>query len=364
MLSWHYSFVRGEIEAPFTVNSDAEYYQDLRKRLTKFVNSLQDVADEESIMIAKKYSDKVCEALRDYYRGNISSCHQRIQNLVKNCGDNTIANALLNQSRAFPGKQGSEIQFFRARLSDHTVTFKPKEMLHHPFSMRGKTGNYRFSIPGVTSLYLSNSSYGCWIELGCPAEHAFNVSPFVLDGKQRIFNLAVTSNNLSHLESDEDLYCWIKLLVLMIATSYKVEEKNRIFKSEYIVSQSIMLACKKLKYDGVAYYSKRVTNEMFANVAVNLALFADYSPYKSYSEICNHLKVDDSLNYQLFRQLGLPTTKNHYDLRVASIDDFISIGNSKHRYDYRDTEFYRFDEHLFSRWHEKDSVVWGNALIE
>lgn len=118
MLSWHYSFVRGEIEAPFTVNSDAEYYQDLRKRLTKFVNSLQDVADEESIMIAKKYSDKVCEALRDYYRGNISSCHQRIQNLVKNCGDNTIANALLNQSRAFPGKQGSEIQFFRARLSN------------------------------------------------------------------------------------------------------------------------------------------------------------------------------------------------------------------------------------------------------
>lgn len=64
-------------------------------------------------------------------------------------------------------------------------------MLHLPFPMRGKTGNYRFSIPGIPSLYLGNSSYACWLELGRPAEYKFNVSPVVLDGSQKIFNLAV-----------------------------------------------------------------------------------------------------------------------------------------------------------------------------
>ena len=44
-----------------------------------------------------------------------------------------------------------------------------------------KTGSYRFSIPGITSLYLGNTSYACWIEMGRSAEHDFNVSSVVLD---------------------------------------------------------------------------------------------------------------------------------------------------------------------------------------
>ena len=190
MLTWIQSFSEKEIHAPFFVNKDSEYYNDLRKRLTAFVNILKKAsADEESIRVAKKYSDKICEGLRDYYHGRVSACHQKILNLVKGCTYNKLALSLLNESRAFPGLRGTEIQFFRARLSNMAQTFSPKEMLHHPFTLRGVTGNYRFSIPGVTSLYLANSSYGCWIELGRPSEHDFNVSPFVLDGGQKIFHL-------------------------------------------------------------------------------------------------------------------------------------------------------------------------------
>lgn len=59
--------------------------------------------------------------------------------------------------------------------------------------------------------------------------------------------------------------------MLDIATSYRVKEVNRTFKSEYIISQSIMMACKKLGYSGVAYYSKRVDDIAFARCAINLA---------------------------------------------------------------------------------------------
>lgn len=210
---------------------------------------------------------------------------------MKGCCDNKLADSLLTESRAFPGVLGTEIQFFRARTSDTAQTFSPKEMLHHPFRLRGMTGNYRFSIPGVTSLYLANSSYGCWIELGRPSEHDFNVSPFVLDGSQRVFNLAVMTRHIFHLKSDDDVHCWIKLLVLMIATSYKVNEKSRVFKSEYIVSQSVMLACKRLGFAGVAYFSKRVESELFAVTAINLALFAEYKKGQEYGEICNDTGV-------------------------------------------------------------------------
>ncbi len=61
-----------------------------------------------------------------------------------------------------------------------------------------------------------------------------------------------------------------------MATSYTLKESGSIFKLEYIVSQSIMLECKELGYDGVAYFSKLVSDEMFAYAVTNFALFRPY----------------------------------------------------------------------------------------
>lgn len=226
--------------------------------------------------------------------------------------------ASLYESRAFPGVQNTEIQFFRARSESSAKPMSLKDMLHLPFGLRGKSGNYRFSIPGIISLYLANTSYGCWVEMGKPSEHDFYVAPIVLDGTQKIFNLAVSARLLFVLSdgAEDYIHCWVKLLVLMIATSYIINETDRSFKSEYIVSQSIMMACKKRGYDGVAYFSKRVEDEMFAFNAINLALFADYKKGAEYGEICRHLKVDEPLNYQLFRQLNHSSTYKNYNLRV------------------------------------------------
>lgn len=173
-MNWIKNLCDNEIRPPFEIEKDIEYYDDLRRRLTHFVKRLEEVdADEESIRIAKTYSDKVCESLRDYYKGRVSSCHQRIDNLIKECGNHELAVTNLNESRAFSGDKSSEIQFFRARTSNDAQTMIPKDMLHLPFGLRGKSGNYRFSIPGVISLYLANTSYGCWVEMGKPAEHDF-----------------------------------------------------------------------------------------------------------------------------------------------------------------------------------------------
>lgn len=71
-------------------------------------------ADEESLKIIKKYSDKVKESLRLYYDGSISKAHTIIRNLVKGCENDSLAVSTITNSEAFPGIKGTEIQFFRA----------------------------------------------------------------------------------------------------------------------------------------------------------------------------------------------------------------------------------------------------------
>ena len=300
----------------------------------------------------------------NYYKGNISTTHNQIKNLVKNSINNELAVSNINKCYAFPGKYNSEVQLFRSRLSENVQTFKAIEMLHLPFDERGKTGNYRFSMPGVPSLYLGNTSYACWLEMGCPPEHTFNVAPVVLDGSQRIFNLAVMIKDFKDLNDfdEERVHCWLKLIMLMIATSYRVNEENRCFKSEYIISQGIMLACKSLEIDGVAYYSKRVDDEIFAMAAVNVALFAEFRFYKKYAKICEKLKIDDSFNYSLYKQLGTIDKQKNINMRIDGCPMINNIGTYKRQYGYRFTEFYKFDKFIYSSWDDKDSQDWGDVL--
>lgn len=366
-LTWVKEIIVKELYAPFVVEKDEEYYSDLRKKYKLLYQLAKDAgADNESLTIIKKYSDKIKESIRLYYDGSISKAHNVIRKLIKGCENDKLAVNTLINSEAFSGSKGTEIQFFRARLSDDAKSFKAKDMLHLPLSMLGKTGNYRFSIPGIPSLYLGNSSYACWLELGCPPDYRFNVSPVVLEGNQKIFNLAVMSRNwlrLNELEKSK-VHSWLKLLVLMMATSYTVNESGRIFKSEYIVSQSIMLACKELGYDGVAYFSKRVSDEVFAYAAINLALFAPYQRNKSYSSVCEHIKIDDSFNYSLYKQLGSANRDCAYELRLMRTGLTTNIGEYREgrQFQYVMTEFCAFDKFLFSSWKQKDHINWGNVL--
>lgn len=308
------------------------------------------------------------EALDCYYKADIAKCNRIIGELIENIGEDPLAVNTLNKSDAFAGVQGSEIQLFRCRVGNPSNGFTVKDMLHLPKKMRSKSGNYRFSIPGNPSLYLANSSYGCWIETGFPAENDFNVSPVIMDGTQRIFNLAVSIRDFHALNEFEKnrVQCWLKLYMLTIATSYRVKENGRTFKSEYIISQSIMMECKKLGFDGIAYYSKRVYDEIFALCAINLVLFVNYDG--EYGDIIRHMKMDDAFNYGLYKQLNISLTQKEYDMRSTRTGFTTNIGNYDRQYPYKETKFLDFDKFLFTSWRDKpngkgkDEISWGISL--
>lgn len=347
---------------PYNIDLDSQYFSVLKKKLSLLINILKNgKASEGLISCAKNYSHKIIKTIRLYYKGKIIESHLLIRKLIKDCcRNNQFAVSDVNNSPSFPSpRKGecNEVQFFRARLCDHVVEFPAKEMLHIPFEKRTIVKSERFSIPGLPCLYLGTSSYVCWIEMGCPPDFQFNVSPVVLDNSQKIFNLTVALQDFYNVldygktNREERFCCLMKLFILNIATSFNVKEANRNFKSEYIISQMIMLACKDLELDGITYHSKRVSNDIFANIiGVNLVLFAKYDGECSLSKICDHLEIGDSFNYSMFKQLLNSQKYKEYSLRIDSSFVFKNIGNFKRQFPYNETEFYVFDKYLLANW--------------
>lgn len=363
---------------PFTIKRDVDYFPSLKNLLFAFVSDIEAHGAANKIVAAiNDYTQKIIASIELYYQGNLVDAQLVINEIISEFGDKAPAVTDINSSIAFPGggPDYSEIQFFRARLSDNVVEFSANEMLHIPFNMRHIVKSERFSIPGLPCLYLGNSSYACWVEMGCPADHRFNVAPVILDNSQRVLNLTVTMSNLlafndaSGAMAEEDAENYIinllKLMVLTLCTSYKVEEANRNFKSEYILPQMIMLACKSRHLDGITYYSKQIPYEGFAcTVGVNLVLFATYKGEESLSSICEHLEVGTSFNFAMFKQLLPCQTYKNYNLRISSSPYINNVGTKSHWFPYNETQFFEFDKYLFANWTNAKFCETALSLLE
>ena len=141
-----------------------------------------------------------------------------------------------------------------------------------------------------------------------------------------------------------------KSYLLSEFTSYCVNEKGREFKSEYILSQLITLACKSNHIDGISYISKRVSANTFGhNICMNLALFVPYEQGGKYSGITEtEMKIGQQINYAFFEKLkkaplNLPLEPLPYE-RTQRI---INIGDFENQVPYRETHFYDYDKYLY-----------------
>lgn len=352
---------------PIIIQNDCGYLPKLKKMLNMFSVDLNNSGLNNAIATEiDNYSNRVIEVIEQYYRGNVFSAQTKVFELLSSF-HSPPAVTLVNDCLAFTPFKDSEkvgVQFFRARLSNNVITFPAKEMLHIPFNKRGIVNTERFSIPGLPCLYLANTSYGCWIEMGSPADYKFNVSPFELDNTQKILNLTIAFFELKTILFEAEdfgvtldnkyITDLLKLFVLTLSTSFKVKSTGRTFKSEYILSQLIMLAAKDMGIDGISYLSKQVSDDLFAAVSgVNVVLFATYDGEEEHSIIIDHLTTDDSFNFSMFKQL-LPCQKyKKPKLRIDYSPYFNNIGSFDRQIKYQETEFYEFDKYIFGNWKKK-----------
>ena len=371
---WINDFIKQErFYAPYVIDKDSEYEAEFLSLVNDFVGAINQYAGLETNKYGeiKNFATTLQHVIHLRYEGEIIDAQEFIDECVGELMHGSISVCAANTIPAFWGynpsldKRNGEVQFFRARTVEEYGTYTAKDMFHIPFSKRAIASSERFSIPGLPCFYLGNTTYACWAEIGRPFDEKMAVSPVILQDNVKVFNLAVSFGDL--LEFQKDYFSdendretkfveYIKLMLLMMASSFVIKEEGRQFKSEYVIPQLLMLSLKKHGLDGVSYYSTRTIGGRFAYAAVNLALFptilpsdeADYS-----KELAKKVYLGDARNFGMYKHMQLSLEMWSYRLRVEEMPEHLYVNDGGIGIEYSFTDFRDFDCYLFRTW-DKD----------
>lgn len=344
---------------PKNLNKDNEYFEEVLKFMNTLIEDLRSNDIEQAyIKIAEEYKNLFQSVLTKYYEGKIVDAYNIINDLIKEYKDNYIIYSKLSKSFSFnyyviENKKWDEFIFFRARIGNIEKENKKNVLKHTPFDMISKIGSNRFSIPGQPCLYLGSTSYACWIEMDKPSDKDFNVGCILLNKDYEILNLStdiqVFLGAVSVLKEESDKQMMFKSYLLSQVTSFCVKEEKRNFKSEYIISQLITLACKSNGIEGISYISKRVSSNVFGHdICMNLALFVPYEHGKKYSSIMEtQMKIGIPVNYAYFEKLKrAPLCLSIEHFAYENSEYPTNIGDFENQIPYTETHFFDFDKYL------------------
>lgn len=394
---------------PIKLDYDKDYYSELKKKLNDYKNYIKNIncISENVIDDVEENVKLIIKSVKCYYNGDIAKAKNKIIKLLKKYTTNDFIISELDKSYAFRGlapfselldeeKDGYmndyremneyPLSFFKARLGNST--FEKKDMLHIPFCNRELVSTQRFSIPGVPCLYLGTTSYVCWLEMDKPQDSVFNVSSFKLPEDLKILNLVIDyeliNNQVKNLKKFENnkgkkeeniklLQSIIEIFPLVYATSFSVNNKERKFKSEYIVSQLIMQCLSELKINGIAYASKKVKDSTRAfPQCINLAIpmktnkkFQFENERDKYAHICENILLTEPVNLSEFIKMGgnnkahaigtwMPTFNYKFFSEDFSHQSLVYLSGKEILYKW--TEFANFDNYIFALKHDKANI--------
>ena len=205
-------------------------------------------------------------------------------------------------------------------------------MFIRPFEQREEILTYRYSVPGLPCLYLSNNLLTAWYELGCPDINSLQIARFELDkqlnklyfGDQRKL---LEYSDIEKTESDEKIIEYFTYFPLHAVCTIKTKNKNAVFKPEYIFPQLLMQWLHDEDIDMIEYMSTQInTNQIkgidafqFNNIAI---------PAKSFAKegVCEILKrsirVTEPISWQ-----NLNTANPHFatDLHTRRDKNFYKL---------------------------------------
>lgn len=386
-----YKISLNNFKLPISLDYDFEYHNELIKKLNKYIKEIREIEHfpNDIIKSTRENIKLITESLSYYYNANIEMAKKNIHQLLNKYKNNSFIISDIDSSYAFRGlasyddlkDQGyeydkmtiPELSFFKARIGNGK--FFKRDMLHIPFDKREFVKTQRFSIPGVPCLYLGTTSYVCWLEMNKPQDNEFNVSSYKVPTGLKILNLVGDqmlingqANICTKCEKDIKLRnlsllrAMIEFFPLICATSYSVKNKNREFKSEYIVSQLVMQCLEELGVDGIAYISKKVSGNIIGYPqCVNLAI-----PIKSngklkmksnvdkYGDLCRQILLTTPANFSEYQKIShsyVYSNETSY-INCYFTDGFPSlIELSGRNIPYHECTFSKFDNYVYSLEH-------------
>ncbi|MCR3758460.1 hypothetical protein KYB31_05550 [Clostridium felsineum] len=375
-MNWYDNIEKDDsLTLPVVIGSDNEYLNKLNKLLETYENKLISINVEKDIINQiKEFSKLILDCIDKYFKGNIEEARENLKNILRVIneedelivcdlnksfglrGFNYFENIPKDDIDSIKGEINEKIPLFKARVSDSIVEFDAYDMLHIPFDKRDIVKTQRFSIPGLPCMYFGTSSYVCWLELNKPLKSQFNVSEFEILKNFKILNLISSWSMISELSKKKswnysfDKHQIIKELMLIwplvCATSFRVkEDKDRQFKSEYIISQLLMQIINSIRIDGICYYSKRIPFDAYAfPYCVNLALPAKYTGESKISNICKYIKIRKPVNFEEYTMLKDDRTYKYKRECVYLFGSGVLLAQLIDNYS--NTKFYDFDMYL------------------
>lgn len=362
---------------PVVLKKDSDYVPELELILKQYEDYIAMVVNIEPSIIdsVKANISLLKKAVRSYFNADIQTAQGYILNILEKYKDNSFIVSNIDNNYAFRGLMQGRLfkpTFYRARTGECDYTHD--QMFHIPFDMRERISSQRFSIPGIPCLYLGTTSYVCWLELGKPNDRDFNVSAVNVDSSCKILNLVISESLINgtstmvkseypNYKSIDQLKALIEFWPLVCATSFKINDNKRNFKSEYIVFQLITQNLKHLNIDGVAYTSKHVIDYSGFPQCINLALPMWYSGDFTFTQQNSKLYIDkefeitDSINLSEFMKVPKDNIIEETRGKISFVNNYFSNTNSytstvklcaSNTY-YFNTDFAKLDNFLLSR---------------
>lgn len=346
-------------DSEYFPNFVKSFFQNYLELLEKFDGSLKEELNKELSTI-ENLTTKLCESIDNYYVGNVYQSYKIFEEAI-----NSIKKFLLIQKRQIHSKipfqkSMNESFYFRARAND-SQTFSKKDMIMRSFEERESIPTYRYSIPGLPCIYLSNKIYTAWSELGCPDINKLQVSRFEIDDSLLRLYFANTMETLTPIYNDNRidkfLLDYLIYFPLQAICSIKVKNQKSIFKPEYIFPQFLMQWVKDENIDMIEYisietnYRRNKKNHAMTGFT-NYAIPAKTSNLKG---ICTELKKKIKLTEPIsWQTLNITNPKLALKPRVVKEENINRLVNSMTfieiisgvKVSYNDTSFGLMEDYL------------------
>jgi len=161
------------------------------------------------------------------------------------------------------GTLPADKNLYRLRKEKGAYSLRQNELFHIPFDDRIKVATQRYSIPGFPSLYVSNSIYVAWEEMGRPTPDQIQACRLKNTKPISYFDLAtdIYLGDLSvlNLLAAEELWKHLIVWPLIASCSVKVLNREAAFKPEYIIPQLVLqIVRSEKKWDGIRFSSTHI----------------------------------------------------------------------------------------------------------
>jgi len=321
------------------LNEIKKFNGDLRKQLNSMLSFI-----ENQIV-------KVKESLVLYLQGFPSSAYTTLAdalNLLDNINYLPIQKADLHTFNSL---------FYRVRISNNK-SLKREELFHIPFEIREKVSTQRYSIPGLPCLYIADSIFVCWEELGRPDINTVHVARADISQsklKFLFFDISLDEIKKKCFPAKSPEGKLLNLLIpylcywpILTACSLIVKKPDEVFKPEYIIPQLLLQwVVSDKKVDGVVYRSNRVKISKhnmgtFRNVVI---------PIKKNEakglcpQLKKKIKITNPISYQLLEISGNKSIAKNVDVADLHRAMYIELIEGE-KSAYSETIFGKLEEKL------------------